>query len=655
MTNHLMRRYVALMICGLLLCGVTWWARGGSSEERRGEHWHEIEPGVWRSESLPCGYALVDGDSAMLIGAARNVDWRGLRMLGVTRIEQCLLTHHHRDTSALVGELLAAGISVRAPKASAEWLSSDGVSRFWKACLPELVPGREPGLKDRTFNAFAYLVHPRGFDQIDCSLEHAQVIDWHNWRLTVQTTPGHSRDHVSFAAVRASDAADMAIVFCGDAFASRGKLWSPYSTDWDHWTDMGLKAAAESLRKLAQLQPRRLCPEHGPVLTEDCAAALEETAKDVDEVGFLKSFERFSKQRLGNEPQYEFLAKEQVATAGEKPWTKLSPHLFLTGNTFVLRSDAGPILVVDPFGANLAEQVRRLQRDEQLGPIEVVLITHAHNDHYVGLHQLPNRDSFAVWTLDEVARPIAEPFGRTAFALDARSIRTDRWLKSGETAVWREFSFDIRHFPGQTYFTMGLLTTIDGHRSFFTADNFFHANQFSGSGGWSGRNRGWPDLYAQSAQSVLDAAPEWVLAEHGGAFEFNTEDFRRRVRWGQLAAKAADAISPSGSFRRDWNPSRAQVEPLVVRATVGKTAKASVVIENPQPTVEALQLRLEHGEVTSPWSSDLTVPANGAARIEMSFVVSERLAPGQYVVPLVITSKGTEDGGDCFMVLEVDR
>src|SRR5947208_2665603 len=171
-----MRRFAVWMMCVLLLAGVAWWARGGSSAERRSANWHEVESGVWRSNGLPCGYALIDGDSALLIGAARNVDWRGLSSLGVKRIDRCLLTHHHRDTSALAGDLIQAGIQVQAPKASAEWLSSDGVQRFWKACLPELVPGREPDLKDRTFNAFAYLVHPRGFAEIDCSLEDGQAI-----------------------------------------------------------------------------------------------------------------------------------------------------------------------------------------------------------------------------------------------------------------------------------------------------------------------------------------------------------------------------------------------------------------------------------------------------------------------------------------------
>jgi glyoxylase-like metal-dependent hydrolase (beta-lactamase superfamily II) len=581
------------------------------------------------------------------------MEWRGLK----PKIERCLLTHHHRDTSALARELIAAGVPVLAPKASAEWLRRDGVQRFWSACLPELVPGKEPGLRDRTFNAFNYLVHPQGIDAIECLLEDGQTIDWRGWRLTVTATPGHSRDHIAFAAKRrsAKDSDNEEAIFCGDAFATRGKLWSPYTTDWDHWTDTGLKAAAESLRKLATRGPRMLCPEHGPVLREDVVASLEETAKALDEVGFLKSFERFSKQRLGQEPQYEFLAKEQVATAGEKPWTKLSPHLFLTGNTFVLRSEAGPIAVFDPFGATLADQIRRLQRDEQLGPIEVVLISHAHNDHYVGLHQLPNRESFEVWTLEEVARPMAEPFQVTAFGLDARSIRTDRWLKTKETATWREFSFAVRHFPGQTYFTMGLQTTIDGNTCFFTGDNFFHADQFSGSGGWSGRNRGWPDLYAKSAQAVLDAKPDWVLAEHGGAFAFNAEDFQRRVAWGQAAAKAADAVSTSGRFRRDWNPSRIQVEPLLVRASAGESAKTTVLIDNPLARPESLRLRLEHGSSTSPWSREITIPENGTTRVELQFQVAGRLPTGRHVVPLIVISASgeLEDGGDSFVVLEI--
>src|SRR5262249_45954560 len=149
--------------------------------------------------------------------------------------------------------------------------------------------------------------------------------------LQVVSTPGHSRDHIALAARKGQ--AGKLLLFCGDALAAAGKLWTPYTTDWDHWTDAGLTPAVQSLRKLAALKPAMLLPAHGPVVEENATAALHQTAEAVEEVAFLKSFERFSKKRLGNAPEYRFLAKEQVATAGEKPWTQVSEHLFLTGNT----------------------------------------------------------------------------------------------------------------------------------------------------------------------------------------------------------------------------------------------------------------------------------------------------------------------------------
>src|SRR4029078_5390468 len=97
------------------------------------------------------------------------------------------------------------------------------------------------------------------------------------------------------------------VVFFGGAFASAGKLWTPYTTDWDHWTDAGLKPTAESLRVMAKNAPTHLFPAHGPVLAQDVAKALEHAAKLVDEAGFQKSFERYSKERLGDAPKYPFL------------------------------------------------------------------------------------------------------------------------------------------------------------------------------------------------------------------------------------------------------------------------------------------------------------------------------------------------------------
>src|SRR5262249_37995336 len=180
-----------------------------------------------------------------------------------------------------------------------------------------------------------YLVLPAGLDGVDCSLADGDTVRWRGWAVTVVATPGHSMDHLAYLARKAEG---QSLLFCGDAFAGPGKLWSPYTTDWDHWTDQGLKPAAASLRKLAALKPTVLLPAQGEVVDKNATQVLSDTAARVEEVGFLKSFERFTKQRLGNAPQYAFLAKEQAESNGSKPWSRVSEHLWLTGNTYVLVS-----------------------------------------------------------------------------------------------------------------------------------------------------------------------------------------------------------------------------------------------------------------------------------------------------------------------------
>jgi glyoxylase-like metal-dependent hydrolase (beta-lactamase superfamily II) len=561
------------------------------------------------------------------------------QQLGAKTIELVLLTHHHRDIVFATEKYLAQGIPVRAPKNSAEWLLSPGVTKYWTDSLPLR--------NSRT----AYLVVPAGLDQVKCDLEDSQELSWRGWKLRVVATPGHSRDHVSFLATRQGTER---ILFAGDALASPGKMWSPYTTDWDHWTDMGLAPAAASLHKLAELQPTLICPAHGAPIKADCAAALKQTADAVAEVGFLKSFERFSKQRLGNAPEYEFLAKEQAATAGEKPWSQISPHLFLTGNTYVLVSKDNRIMVFDPWGKRSVDQVGKLQSDRQLGEVELVMFSHAHFDHYDGVYDLPGREKYAVWTLAEVAAPLADPLFYRAPFLDARPVKIDRRMRDGEAAAWREFTFRFHHFPGQTFFTMAVETEIDGKRCLFTADNFFHQDQFSGSGGWMGLNRSWPGLYASSAQKVLELKPQWVLAEHGGAFVFNPEDFRRRVRWGEAAGKAADALSPGGDHRRDWNPHRIHMEPLVHRARPGAALQMNLVVENTRAIAESLTIRLDGRGAIPDHELKIDVPPGRTFTEAIRLKLTENVRPGRYVIPIRAEGAGTLDCSDPFVVLEVE-
>ncbi len=627
-----------LAAASALAIGLVAWFSNAEPAKPAASTWVEVAPGVLRTADAPFGYALVHEGRALLVDCPVPGD--GLKAHGVTTIDSVLLTHHHRDSIAAIRWYLDQKIPVRAAKASAEWLTPEGVKKHWQDAIPLR--------SSRT----AYFVMPVGFEGIDCSLDDGQSIDWGGRTIRVVATPGHSRDHLAFAV---SKRKDTPTVFSGDALASAGKLWAPFTTDWDHWTDAGLKPTHESLRKLAALKPAILFPAHGESIAKEPAAVLEATAKVVEEMAFLKSFERFSK-RIGDVPRYPFLVPpEQIASGGDKPWSKVSDHLFLTGNTYVLVSkDEKAILVMDPWGQRSIDQLAKLKKDQGLGKLEVVMFSHAHYDHYDGVYLLPDRDTFRVWSLDRVAELIAEPFKRRAPFLDARPVKFDRKYADGESATWREYAFKFHHFPGQSEYTMAVETTIDGKRCLFTADNFFHQDQFSGSGGWMGLNRSFPLPYAASAKKALDIGPEWILAEHGGPYEFNAEDYRRRVKWGEVSAVAADAISPSGSHRRDWDPSRVTAEPILQKAKPGAEVKAILRVENRGLKADRVAVTLEGRTLFADQSWTFDVGVGKPAAQPFAFKLPADLKPGRHVFSLRSRDSLGVEGCDAFVAVDVE-
>ncbi|MBY0523700.1 MAG: MBL fold metallo-hydrolase [Gemmataceae bacterium] len=631
------QRWLAMLCCLALTSAAAWF--GGAGEDRKApEAWIEVAPGVMRTPGLPGGYALVDGTNALLIDAPVEAD--GLKATGVRQVEMVLLTHHHFDTCAAADRYLAAKVPVRAPEKSAEWLTPDGVRKHWK----ENVPLRH--------SRAAYFVAPVGLDGVACSLKDKQEIEWRGWTIQVIETPGHSRDHVAYAVRKGKDGA--LLLFCGDALASAGKMWTPYTTDWDHWTDLGLKPAGESLRKLAALKPAILLPAHGAPIKENTVAALMRTAEVVEEAGFLKSFERYTKDRIGNAPEYQFLAKEQAKSGGKLPWTPVSKNLFLTGNTYVLTSKDNAFLVVDPWGQLSADQIAKLRADRRLGTLEVVMFSHAHFDHYDGIYYLPERDKLQVWALESVAGPIADPFRLYAPFLDARPVKFDKQFKDGETAKWREYDFKFHYFPGQSLFSMAVETTIDGKKCLFTADNFFHQDMFSGSGGWMGLNRSFPTLYEESAKKVSRLKPEWVLAEHGGPFEFNAQDWERRERWAAAAGIAANALSPTGKHMDDWYPQRLAVEPVRFKAKPGERLKGKVVVSRASAVARKYAVTLLGRGLASANPVEFAVsPRKESTEAPLELHLSKDIPAGRHVFRFTVATEPS-DQSDVFVIVDVD-
>src|SRR5262249_39224270 len=146
-------------------------------------------------------------------------------------------------------------------------------------------------------------------------------------------------------------------------------------------------------------------------------------------------------------------------------------------------------------------------------------------------------------------------------------------------------------------------------------------------------NRSHPIQYGTSAQKVLDIKPEWVLAEHGGPFEFNAEDFRRRAEWGKVGAKSADTVCPSGSLLHDWDPHRVRVEPVVVKGEAGATVSAALIVANPLKKKTKMTVVLEGRGIVPDQSWELDL-ADGEVRKDVQVTLPAKLPAGRHVFAL---------------------
>ncbi len=111
------------------------------------------------------------------------------------------------------------------------------------------IRARWPGVRVRQFGAGEQPIHD------DDEIEAGDGV------LKALHTPGHSPDHLSFAA--AGD------VFCADLIRSGGTIVIPASRGGD------LTQYLASLKRVRNLQPSRLLPGHGPII-DDPAKAIDE-------------------------------------------------------------------------------------------------------------------------------------------------------------------------------------------------------------------------------------------------------------------------------------------------------------------------------------------------------------------------------------------
>lgn len=487
----------------------------------------QISTDLWRIEDTCNVYILKCGDKALAVDFGSGAWLKELPSLGIKRLTDVIVTHHHSDQCAGLDGSGRRPFVVHAPSGEREFIDQ------------KLVRERARALREQDIVRFPCSYHPLpdGLRNVIYDINPNTELRINGLCIRIVSTPGHGQGACSLIV----EFQGRQLCFCGDAVHSGGTIWEPFNLEWDHWTGKGALAAWEGVIRLAGVGIDTLCPAHGPTVT----------------TGVSATFNRL-KRRLMN----FYMAKGQIAS-GEKDHfitttpicpgvTKILPHLFAgPANGYLLHSESDESLIIDPTPNDVHAFHLLLQ-----GPLRGVkpvaaLVSHAHYDHYDGIPELQKRFGLKSW----IHPRVAEGLRRHPHALYRlkKPLRIDRLLPETGEWQWNEYLFNVAPWPGQTWWHSVYMAAVDERKVLFGGDSFQPSSRWNGTGGFCAANRSrFHDGYIPSAKLALRWQPDILACGHRCAFRFTKSRFQKIIRWATSAEKSIQALCPAGNPEKDY-------------------------------------------------------------------------------------------------------
>jgi glyoxylase-like metal-dependent hydrolase (beta-lactamase superfamily II) len=526
-----------------------------------------VAPGVHRFADACNVYVLASGPDAVLVDAGTGDVFETLAELGVERVTDVVVTHHHRDSVQGLPRAAAAGARIWVPPVERGLI--EGASAHWQERPLE----NDYDLREDRFSLLA-------------SVPVAGVVDEYRARaygaveLYALPTPGHTPGSVTYLL----ELDGRRLAFCGDLVHAGGKVPSLAATQWSYSGAEGLAATHVSCAVLAAREPDLLLPGHGPVVDDPGG----ELAAVRDRVGELF--------RLRLEQPWDL--DDMFA----RPWAEITPRFLRNrasfANQYALVSETGAALLLDAgydvttgLVPSTRLEARRallwpldaLRRDHGVERIEAAIPTHYHDDHVAGLDLLRAVEGTEVWAPENVAPILREPSRHDLPCLWFEPIAVDRVLAFGEPLRWHEYELRLHPLPGHTLFAAAIEVEVDGKRILATGDQ-----QTGGERpilNYQYRNRFRSDDFVASAELYRRLRPDVIVSGHWHPQEVTDELLDRLAADGARLAELHRELLPA-----DGEPG-VLVEPYRSQAQTG--AEVELVVSVVDPTAQGAVARVE--------------------------------------------------------------
>ncbi|WP_327027882.1 MBL fold metallo-hydrolase [Micromonospora sp. NBC_01740] len=589
----------------------------------------EIAPGIFRVRDTcnvyvvrspegsegPDGVTGRDGTSAartaFAIDFGSGLALDHLAEMGIDRITDVLMTHHHRDQGQGLPLAVAAGIRIHVPPVERDLFAD--AEGMWQA---------------RTLHNDYNLRQDR-FSLLESVPVHDVVPEYRRrtyagTTVEVVPTPGHTTGSVTYLVERGG----RRLAFTGDLVYAPGKVWSLAATQWSYTDNEGPAMTVLSCYQLMERDLDLLLPSHGEPMDEPRAA-----------LGLLAT--RMG-QYVDSRRPYPWDLRDRL----DNPFTALTEHLLLnrTSNScsYVLLSETGAALVIDygydmttglPSGTDRASRrpwlasLPALRRNHGVTSIEVALPTHYHDDHVAGMNLLRDVAGTEIWAPENVAGILEAPMVEDLPCTWYDPIPVDRRLPLGEIFTWHEYEIMVHELPGHTLYAAAYEFVVDGVTVLVTSDqqvgsgvrggprevlNYQYRNRFR-----IGDYRASAELYRRVGPGLMVSghwAPRWVTDDY---LELLTEagDELVRVHQDLLPLDEGEVVA-DGVLAR--------IAPYYSRAQTGTVARFVVSVSNPRPSVEkaVVCLVLPVGWVAVPDVAAISLPPLGRGEIEVEVTLT---------------------------------
>jgi glyoxylase-like metal-dependent hydrolase (beta-lactamase superfamily II) len=552
----------------------------------------ELGSAVTRVHDTCNVYVLRAGTDAVLVDFGSGAALDRLDELGVERVTDVLLTHHHRDQAQGLARAAEAGARVWAPPFDAPLLAD--ADMHWQSRPLDI----DYDLREDRFSPLTSVA-------IHGTVPEYRTARFGPFEITTLPTPGHTPGSVTYLV----EVEGKLLAFVGDLLYGDGKLWSLAATQWSYSGPEGQESTIVSAAQLAKRRPDLLLPSHGEPI-EDAEAALGNLRARVGELVRLRA-------------EGEWGLEERL----QSPFDRLLPHLWRNrttfANSYVLVSETGAALGID-FGYDMATWRRPLLWSLDGLRLDAVVTTHYHDDHVAGLNLLRDVEGTQVWAPANVAPLLEEPHRYDVPCLWPDPIPVDRVLPLGEPVRWQEYELTVHPFPGHTMYAAAIALEVDGQRVVATGDQYAVPGERAILN-YQYRNRFRRGDFVQTGALLRRLRPELIVSGHWLPHEVTDEFLDQIERDGERVAALHDELLPEEGFGEEGFGVR--IEPYRSSVAAGLPVELAVTARNPfAHDAEAnVSLVLPPGWSAEPASASHV--ADGHGEVVFRFVVEPAGGP----------------------------